>query len=192
MTEPELPFGIRRSAAHVESAPKIEAVPSVRAVAFYLPQFHPIPANDRAWGEGFTEWHNVTRAQPEFTGHHQPRLPANYGYYDLRLPEIQVRQARDASAAGIHAFCYHYYWFDGEQPLLLPLLNHLENPEISLPFCICFANENWTRRWDGLDRDVIFEQTYGDRFAEAFWSDAEQFCASRNKIVSSMAARFFW
>lgn len=177
-----MPFGAQRSASYVAEAPTIEAAPDVTAVAFYLPQFHPIPVNDANWGEGFTEWRNVARGQCEFTGHHQPRIPANYGYYDLRLPEIQERQTRDAKAAGIGALCYYYYWFDGQTPLLTPLLNHRDNQKIDLPFCLCFANENWTKRWDGLDDQIIYKQTYGSEFAARFWQDVASFLASEKYL----------
>jgi lipopolysaccharide biosynthesis protein len=177
-----MPFGIQRSAGYVADAPKGGSPSGVKAVAFYLPQFHPIPENDAAWGEGFTEWRNVTRGQQEFTDHYQPRAPANYGYYDLRIPDIQVRQTRDAKAAGIGAFCYYYYWFDGRTPLAIPPLNHRDNPAIELPFCLCFANENWTKRWDGLDDEVIFKQTYGNGFAERFWDDVAPFLKSRKYL----------
>jgi lipopolysaccharide biosynthesis protein len=166
------PIGLQKSAAYIAEAPIVNGPPTVRTVAFYLPQDHPTPANYAAWGEGFTEWRTVARAQQEFTGHFQPRLPANYGFYDLRLEEIQVRQARDAKAAGIAAFCYYYYWFDGKTPLIKPLLTHKDNRDIDLPFCLCFANESWTKRWDGLDEEVIYQQTYGDNFAVRFWNDA--------------------
>ena len=178
MSSEHLPLGLQQSAGHVPTAPTNRSPSGVKAIAFYLPQFHPIPANNANWGEGFTEWSNVTRAQPEFADHHQPRSPANYGYYDLRVPAIQVRQAQDAKAAGIAAFCYYYYWFDGDKPLILPLLNHRDNSDIDFPFCLCFANENWTKRWDGLDDELIYAQTYGAEFADRFWEDIEPFLSS--------------
>jgi hypothetical protein len=131
MLEDHLPLGAQKSSAHVDRPPRIDQSPRTKAIALYLPQFHPIPANDANWGEGFTEWRNVVRGQVEFTDHYQPRIPANYGFYDLRLSDIQVRQARDAIAAGISAFAYYYYWFDGETPLLAPIINHKNNPGIS-------------------------------------------------------------
>jgi lipopolysaccharide biosynthesis protein len=182
------PAGLQMSSAHIAEAPCVNGDAGFRTVAFYLPQFHPAPANDLAWGEGFTEWRNVTRAQQEFTGHFQPRLPANYGFYDLRLEEIQVRQARDAKAAGIAAFCYYYYWFDGKTPLIKPLLTHKNNRDIDLPFCLCFANESWTKRWDGLDQEVIYQQTYGDDFAARFWRDALPFLKSEKYLRDQFGA----
>jgi len=180
-----LPYGAQKSAGHVEEPRPIDGPLAVKPIALYLPQFHPIPANDANWGEGFTEWRNVARGQAEFTDHYQPRIPANYGFYDLRLPSVQVRQARDAKAAGIAAFAYYYYWFDGETPLLTPLSNHKDNPDIDLPFCLCFANENWTKRWDGLDDELIYKQTYGTKFAARFWNDVEPFLKSEKYLKDS-------
>jgi GNAT superfamily N-acetyltransferase len=142
-----------------------------RAIAFYLPQFHPIPENDAAWGRGFTEWHKVAAARPLFVGHEQPHVPADLGFYDLRLPEARAAQAALASAYGIDAFCYWHYWFDGRRLLHRPFDEVLASGEPSLPFCLCWANENWTRRWDGQDAEVIVAQRYSadDDAAHARW-----------------------
>lgn len=132
----------------------------VKTIAFYLPQFHPIPENDLWWGKGFTEWLNVTRARPLFRDHYQPRVPSELGYYDLRLEETQVAQSELARAFGIHGFCYYYYWFDGRKLLNHPIEQMARSSRIDSGFCVCWANENWSRNWDGQSRHVLMEQTY--------------------------------
>jgi hypothetical protein len=132
----------------------------MKALCFYLPQFHPIAENDRWWGPGFTEWTNVAAARPLFRGHHQPHVPADLGFYDLRLEESRIAQADLAERYGISGFVYYHYWFNGKRLLERPFDEVLESGRPDFPFALCWANGNWTRRWDGREQDVLMGQDY--------------------------------
>ena len=141
-----------------ETYPSIET--SVKLIAHYLPQFHPFEQNDAWWGKGFTEWTNVTKAERLFEGHRQPRLPEDLGFYDLRLPSVLEEQARIAKNYGLYGFSFYFYWFAGTVLMETPLRQMLNNPNFDLKFCLTWANENWSRRWDGLDDDILIAQEH--------------------------------
>jgi len=164
-------------------AHRLDALNQVRTIAFHLPQFHAIPENDRWWGAGFTEWTNVTRALPSYRGHYQPHLPADLGFYDLSDPAALKRQAALAARYGLGGFCFYYYWFSGGRRVLETPLNHLladDGPDF--PFCVCWANENWTRTWDGQEQDVLLAQTYAPEDAVALITDMAPLMARPNYI----------
>lgn len=131
-----------------------------RAIAFYLPQFHPIPENDEWWGKGFTEWTNVAKARRLFIGHKQPRFPTDLGYYDLRVPEVREAQAKLAEEHGLEGFCYWHYWFAGKRVLERPFDEVLSSGRPNFPFCLAWANETWTGIWHGAPNKILIKQTY--------------------------------
>jgi lipopolysaccharide biosynthesis protein len=133
-----------------------------KLIAFYLPQFHPIPENDEWWGKGFTEWHNVVTARSYFSRHDHPRIPTDLGFYDLRLPETRAAQASLARQYGIYGFCYWHYWFHGRRLLERPVNEILCSGEPNFPFCLAWANESWSRSWLGDDKKILIKQTYSD------------------------------
>ncbi|WIW52977.1 glycoside hydrolase family 99-like domain-containing protein [Mesorhizobium mediterraneum] len=138
-----------------------------KLIAFYLPQFHRIDENSEWWGPGFTEWTNVARATPNFVGHNQPKIPRDLGYYDLTHPNTMREQVEIAKLYGLHGFCFYHYWFSGRRVLETPANLFLES-DLDFKFCMCWANENWTRAWDGDTKNVLLEQKYAEGDAEAF------------------------
>lgn len=171
------------SSASVRALSPVELPkPGARLVAYYLPQFHPTEHNDLWWGKGFTEWSNVTRAVPQFVGHYQPRLPRDLGFYDLRLPEVQEQQVALATQAGLSAFCFYFYWFMGRTLLETPVRNFAENENIDFEFCLCWANEDWTRSWTGNNNDVLIEQHYSPDDDIAFISHLSTYLKNRKYL----------
>lgn len=148
--------------------------PRAKAIAFYLPQFHEIPENNEWWGKGFTEWRNVARASPRFRGHYQPRIPRDLGFYALDDSNTLRRQVEYAKAGGLYGFCFYYYLFGAKRLLHAPVDLFRNNDDINFNFCLMWANDNWTRRWDGQDRDILIGQDYENHDDSAFVDDLQR------------------
>jgi len=161
---------------------QLEANNAVKAIAFYLPQYHMVPENDLWWAAGFTEWTNVSKAKPNYPGHDQPRLPADLGHYDLTNPKSIRKQIELAMQYGLHGFCFYYYWFNGRRILEAPLELYLEDKSLDFPFCLCWANENWSRRWDGRDQDLLLKQEYSTEDDKAIIHDLLRFMGDARYI----------
>src|SRR6266568_278499 len=147
------------------------ARPRAKILANYLTQFHAFPENDKWWGTGFTEWSNIARGIPRFKDHYQPRVPRDLGFYSLDDPEVMRKQAALAKAAGVYGFVFYYYWFNGKRLMEKPLDRFLETTDLEMPFCLMWANENWTRRWDGMEGEVLIWQDYLGEDEEALLQD---------------------
>jgi lipopolysaccharide biosynthesis protein len=160
-----------------------EYTPKIKTIAFYLPQFHSIPENDEWWGKDFTEWTNTRKATPRFRGHYQPREPHDdFGYYNLTDIEVIKKQALLAKQHGIYGFCFYLYWFSGKRLLEKPLDLFIQHPEIDINFCLCWANENWTRRWDGQNKDILIKQGYLDDDPVKFIEDIKKYIVDKRYI----------
>ena len=177
------PSGIRNGRYYEEDIDFSKSKTDIKPIAFYLPQYHTFPENDKWWGKGFTEWTNVKKAKPLFPGHDQPRMPhKDFGYYTLDNKAIFKKQISLAKEHGIYGFAFYYYWFSGKRLMEKPLNIWLKNKELNFPFCICWANENWTRRWDGRNNDVLIEQKYSEKDPEKFIIDCKEILLDKRYI----------
>lgn len=149
----------------------VPAADDVRLIALYLPQYHQFEENNRWHGRGFTEWTNVTAAKPQFEGHDQPKLPIDVGFYDLAHTDVMKRQIELAKNYGVSGFAFYYYWFSGKKLMEKPVYNYLNDKSLDLPFCLHWANESWSKRWDGGNRELLAEQRFTQQDFAAFASD---------------------
>lgn len=156
---------------------------NIKYIALYLPQFHTFKENDGWWGKGFTEWTNTKAAIPLFEGHYQPHEPHNdIGYYDLSDVNVMIKQSQMAKEYGIYGFSYYYYWFNGKKLMEKPLENMLNEPNVNIPFCLFWANHNWTRSWDAGNKEILLEQTYDDVSYKRFIDDIIKYFNDRRYI----------
>ena len=168
---------------YVEFVEHVSLKELIKVLAFYLPQFHPFPENDEWWGRGFTEWTNVGKAIPMFKGHYQPHCPIHYGYYDLRIVENMIAQVSLAKNYGISGFSYYFYWFEGKVIMEQPLLNMLAVPEVEMPFCLFWANENWSRRWDGSEDEILIAQNHSLQDSSDFFDYIKKYLLDPRYIL---------
>jgi glycosyltransferase involved in cell wall biosynthesis/lipopolysaccharide biosynthesis protein len=195
VAENTVPREIRRFTAPAPEFEQTQKVSSglrkLKALAFYLPQFHPIPENDAWWGKGFTEWRNVPRGVPRFAGHFQPRVPRDLGFYELNGTDVMKTQIEMAQAAGLFGFCFYYYNFNGRRLLERPLDAFVQDPTIDFPFCLLWANENWSRRWDGLEQEVLIGQTYDSKAENLTIDDLAGYMKSPRYVTIDGRPLFF-
>jgi lipopolysaccharide biosynthesis protein len=171
MTDAADSLDVRRLSAISGAGVPLTADSAALIIALFLPQFHSIEENDKWWGDGFTEWTNVQRGRPWFDGHDQPKVPTELGYYDLRDLDVHYAQAALARAYGVGAFCYYAYWFAGRRLLETPLKLIAQNPDLAMPYAICWANEPWSRRWDGSEDEVLMPQSHSPERDAGFIDD---------------------
>ena len=163
----------------------------MKVIAFYLPQYHEIKENNEWWGKGFTEWTTLKKAKPLFEGHYQPRVPLNNDYYDLSDVKVMERQCKMAREYGIYGFCMYHYWFDGHMLLEKPMEQYLADKNCDLPFCICWANEHWTKAWESKENTILIEQNYGDQkqwkehyvYFRQFFLDKRYICEENKPLL---------
>ena len=177
---------ITRASHYEEDQPRVfdyDQVPA-KLIAFYFPQFHPFEENDRIWGKGFTEWTNTTKCKPQFVGHRQPKLAGELGFYDTRLKHTLKRQIELAKGHGVYGFCFHHYWFSGKPVMRAPYDLMMANPDLDIPFCLHWANEPWTARWDGMQEKggVLLAQNHNPEDDIAFIKDIEPALRDRRYI----------
>ncbi len=166
----------------ISQSPYIRKENDPKLIAFYLPQYHSIKENDDIHGKGFTDWLNVAKATSLCNGHRQPQLPIDVGFYDLSHVDVMYRQVELAKKYGIYGFCFHYYWFSGRRVLEKPIMNFLHNKDLELPFCLCWANENWSKLWDGGDKEVFIKQDLNDNDFQGFFDDILPFFSDERYI----------